>query len=249
MILELIEHWDVLKFAHNETVADSPKLDIKAIVSAGLTKALNSQQSVAASNVARLRRVHPDKSPAELISYLNKAYLGAVTLTGAGAGAAAIVPNVVVQVPAAVADLLSFLEASVLYTLSVAEVHSVHLEDAEKRKLLVMAVLIGDTAAARVFDGLIEKTVPYWGKLIVDKIPMAAINTANKILGPRFITKYGTKQGTLVLAKQVPATIGVAIGAGGNHIFGWGTIRAAKRILGPAPEVWPLPVDDEPTAG
>lgn len=230
-------------------MTDSPKSDIKAIVSEGLTKALHSQQAVAASNVARLRRVHPDKSPAELISYLNKAYLGAVTLTGAAAGAAAIVPNVVVQLPAAVADLLSFLEASVLYTLSIAEVHSVHLEDAEKRKLLVMAVLIGDTAAARVFDGLIEKTVPYWGKLIVNRIPMAAIDRANKVLGPRFITKYGTKQGALVLGKQIPAAIGVAVGAGGNHIFGWGTIRAARRILGPPPEAWPLPVGDEPTAG
>ena len=230
-------------------MANYAKLDIKAIVSDGLTKALDSQQAVAVSNVERLRRVHPDKSPAELVSYLNKAYLGAVTLTGAAAGAAAIVPNVVVQVPTAVADLLSFLEASVLYTLSIAEVHSVHLEDAEKRKLLVMAVLIGDTAAARVFDGLMEKTVPYWGKLIVDKIPMAAIDRANKVLGPRFITKYGTKQGALVLGKQIPAAIGVAVGAGGNHIFGWGTIRAARRILGPPPEAWPLPVGDEPASG
>jgi hypothetical protein len=219
-------------------VVNLSKMDVKAIVNTGLDKAINSQQHVAAMNVARLRRVHPDKSPTELISYLNKVYLGAVTLSGAGAGAAAAVPNGVVQVPVAVADLLTFLEASVLYTLSVAEVHAVHIEDVERRRLLVTAVLVGDTAAARVFDGLLGRSVPHWGKLIVDKVPMAAINRANNILGPRFITKYGTKQGVLVLGKQVPALLGAGIGAGGNHLFGRGAIVAAKRILGPPPTAW-----------
>ena len=47
---------------------------------------------------------------------------------------------------------------------------------------------------------------------------MTAINKANKVLGPRFITKYGTKQGVLVLGKQVPMGIGAVLGGGGNHL-------------------------------
>jgi hypothetical protein len=58
---------------------------------------------------------------------------------------------------------------------------------------------------------------------------------------PRFVTKYGTKQGVLVLGKQIPFFIGVGIGAGGNHLFGWFVIKAAGKILGPPPELWDAP--------
>lgn len=220
-------------------MAGFKNIDVKHLVLTGLGKAVDSQQPLAAANVERLRRVHPDKTPEQLVSYLNKTYLAAVAAAGAGAGMAAAVPNGVVQVPVAVADLLTFLEASTLYALSVAEVHEIHIEDVERRRLLVMAVLIGDGASVRIMDGLLGRAVPHWGRLIVDKIPMVAINRANKILGPRFVTKYGAKQGVLVLGMQVPALIGAAIGGGGNYAFGWMTINAAKRILGPPPTTWP----------
>lgn len=44
---------------------------------------------------------------------------------------------------------------------------------------------------------------------------MTAVKQANKILGPRFNTKYGTKTGILVLGKQVPLPIGSGIGGVG----------------------------------
>lgn len=72
---------------------------------------------------------------------------------------------------------------------------------------------------------------------------MGAINAANKVLGPRFITKYGAKQGVLVLGKQIPFAIGVALGAGGNHLFGWFVINATRKNLGTPPSWWD---DNEP---
>jgi hypothetical protein len=159
-------------------------------------------------------------------------------VTGAGAGAAAAVPNGVGQAAAAVVDLVAFLEASVFYTLSVAEVHGLNPEDLERRKLLVMSVLIGDSAAKSVLTPLAKKTAPYWGKAIVHSIPMTTINKANKVLGPRFVTKYGAKQGVLVLGKQVPAFIGAGIGGTGNSLFGWFVVRTARKILGAPPEDW-----------
>jgi hypothetical protein len=226
-------------------VTETKKFDPKALLNLGLTKALTSQQPLAIANVVRLRRLHPEKSPAQLIAYLNKFYLGAVTATGAGAGAAALLPNGVVQVPVALADLLTFLEASVFYTLSVAEIHQLDLEDVERRRLLVISVLVGDSVASSVLQPLIGRTGPYWGKKIVAAIPMTVINAANKVLGPRFITKYGVKQGVVVLGAQVPLFIGVAIGAGGNHVFGRFIIKAAKTILGPAPDLWGDPVEHD----
>ncbi len=217
-------------------MAGEKKFALGPIVKAGLDKALEAQYPVAQANVARLRRVHPSKSPGQLVTLLNTVYLTTVTATGAGAGAAAIVPNGWLQAPVAVGDLLTFLEASVLYALSLAEIHGVNIEDVERRKMLVMAVLVGDGAAKAMVQPLLERTAPFLGKKVVRAIPMAAVDAANKVLGPRFITKYGTKQGVLVLGKQVPMWIGVGIGATGNHVFGWIVIKATRRILGRVPE-------------
>jgi len=125
----------------------------------------------------------------------------------------------------------------VLYTLSLAEVHDLHPEDFERRKLLVLTVLRGD-GAVKALDTAVGRTGPYWARRIVGAIPMSAINRVNKVLGPRFVTKYGTKQGVLVLSKQVPLGIGAALGAGGNHVFGRLTIRSARAIFGPAASSW-----------
>lgn len=238
----------MISIRDNPLVADMKKFDPKALVKAGLNKALDSQQPVAVANVARLRRVHPDKSPAELIAYMNKWYIGSVSATGVGAGAAAVVPNGFVQVPAALADLLTYLEASVLYTLSVAEVHRLDLEDIERRRLLVTGVLVGNSASTQVLEKVIGRAAPYWGKKVVQAIPMAAIDAANKMLGPRFITKWGTKQGILVLGKQVPLMIGAAIGGGGNGLFGWFVVKSAQKVLGPAPESWDVEGDENDTS-
>lgn len=208
----------------------------KKIVQAGLDKSLVVQAPLAKKNVERLRRVHPDATPKELLKKLNVTYLSAVTVSGGAAGAAGMAPGV--GVPAALADVLVFTEATVLYVLSRAEIHGLHPEDFERRKLLVYMVLMGDGANAALGKA-IPKTGGHWAKKIVESIPMKAIDKANKVLGPRFITKYGTKQGVLVLSKQVPLGIGVGLGAGGNHIFGRLTVKSAKKVFGPAPKSWP----------
>jgi hypothetical protein len=217
--------------------------NIKKALAAGLDKALVVQQPLAKQNVDRLRRVHPHDLPGDTSKRLKQYYLAAVTVSGGAAGAAGVVPGA--SVPAALADVLAFTEASVLYTLSLAEVHGLHPEDVERRKLLVLTVLLGDSAVGAL-DQTVRRTGPYWGRRIVESIPMSAINRANKVLGPRFITKYGTKQGVLVLGKQVPLGIGAVLGGGGNHIFARFTVKSAHKIFGPPPSSWPK---DQPAGG
>jgi hypothetical protein len=208
----------------------------KRVLGDALQKSLVAQQPLARKNVARLRRVHPGDTPKDTIKRLRRHYLTAVTSTGGAAGAAALVPGA--GIPAALADAAAFTEATVLYTLCLAEVHDLHPEDVERRELLVLTVLLGDSAVAAL-SKTVERTGGYWAKRIVTSIPMSAINKANKVLGPRFITKYGTKQGVLVLSKQVPLGIGAALGAGGNHVFARMAIKSSRRIFGPAPREWP----------
>lgn len=222
------------------------KIDPKALIAAGFDKALTVQQPNARANVARLRRVHPEMAPADLAAYITKWYLGTVAASGTGAGAAAVMPNGVAQTSAAAADLITYLEASVYYVLCLAEIHSLDLEDLERRRLLVTSVLLGESASSKVLDKVIGRAAPHWGKKMVEAIPMEAVRKANKILGPRFVTKWGTKTGVLVLGKQVPLMIGAAIGGGGNLLFGFFVIKAGKTILGPAPEAWPEPEEPNP---
>lgn len=210
-------------------------LDAKHVLGAVLEKSLVLQAPLARKNVARLRRVHPQATPDELIKKLDLAYLSAVTVSGGAAGAAGVVPSG--GIPTALADVMVFTEATVLYVLSRAEVHGLHPEDVERRKLLAYMVLVGDGASAALGKA-IPRTGGYWAKRIVDGIPMSAVRAANKALGPRFITKYGAKQGVLVLSKQVPLGVGAALGAGGNHVFGRLSVKTANKVFGPPPEVW-----------
>ena len=144
-------------------------------------------------------------------------------------------------------DVVAFTEASVLYALTLAEIHGIHPEDIERRRLLVQTVLIGDSAIKALNKGA-DRTVPYWGKQIVNAIPMSAVDKANKVLGPRFIVKYGTKQGVLVLSKQIPLGLGIGVGAVSSHLIGRTIVGTARKVFGPAPEFFeprpdPLVVD------
>jgi hypothetical protein len=75
---------------------------------------------------------------------------------------------------------------------------------------------------------------------------MSAINRINTVLGPRFVTKYGTKQGVLVLGRQLPRGIGAALGGTGNHLIGRSIIKSARKVFGEAPAEWPDAALDAP---
>lgn len=162
-----------------------------------------------------------------------------VSATGTGAGMAAALPNGAVQIPVAIADLASYLEFSVLYTLSVAEVHGLHVEDFERRAVLVTLILLGNSASTQLVEKVIGRSAPHLGKLVVDSIPTTSLAAINRVLGPHFVTKYGSKAGLLVLGKQVPLFIGAAIGGIGNGLFGLFIIKSARKTLGEPPKSWP----------
>ena len=211
--------------------------DLKSIISSTFDKALEVQYPLAIKNVERLRRVHPNKSPKELLAYLDKHYLRTVAITGFATGTAAV-PNGVVQTPLALTGLLSSLEASVFYALCAMEIYGVSIEDHERRRLIVKIVLIGDSAATKALRSLNKRTVPYGSKKLINSIPMSTIKRFNKVLGPRFITKHGTKQGVIVLDKQVPLFLGAGVGVIGNTLFGHFTIASVKKVFGDTPDTW-----------
>ena len=60
----------------------------------------------------------------------------------------------------------------------------------------------------------------------------------NKVLGHNFVTKYGMKQGIVVLGKVVPFGIGAVIGGTANGLFSQGIVSASNRAFGAASRSW-----------
>jgi hypothetical protein len=212
---------------------------VRAALGAAVDKSLDVQQPAVEAYLRRARQRRPDATPAEVVASLERQYLGSVVTLGGGAGAAAAIPGVgtAAGLVVNIAEVGAFIEASALFCLAVAEVHGVRVEDLERRRTLLLAVLMGD-GGSKIVQKMAGRTGPYWAKTLANGIPMSAINGVNKVLGPRFVTRYGTRQGVLVLGRDLPFGIGAAIGAGGNAAFGRMTITGARRAFGPAPTAW-----------
>lgn len=212
----------------------------RVIVVRALDKALTVNDGVVQWHVHRMRSSRPQAAPAEIISALEKQFLAATVTLGAAAGASAAVPGMT-TLPALgvnLAEVSTFLEAAVLFALCVGDVHGVQVEELERRRTLVMAVLMGSSGASFV-ERAVGRSAPYWARQLIRTVPMSTINSVNKVLGPRFVTKYGTKQGILVLGRDLPFGLGAAIGAGGNAVLARATIAGTRSAFGPPPAQWP----------
>lgn len=206
-----------------------------------LDKALSLQAPLVERHIARLRRNRPDASPAQILKRLNAELRAATISSGAGVGAVAALPKVGTKTALTVsgAEVVGFLNAAVLYVLSRADLHCVPLHDIERRRTLVMAVMLGE-AGAKSVERVAERTGQHWGRQLVKNIPQARIKSINDVLGRHFVTKYGTKEGIIILGRVIPFGIGAVIGGAANALTSHGIIKAADRAFGSAPEAWEL---------
>ncbi len=224
----------------------TPSNAVGRVLMIGLDKAITIHQPVVAAHVRRVRERHPMASPSDIIGTLEKQYVATVIATGTAAGGVAAAPIVgtAASIAVSVGETIGFLEASALFGLAVAEVHGEKIDDLERRRTLLLAVLLGDSGASLV-EKAAGRTGKHWGKLLTDAIPMSSITKINKVLGRWFVTKYGTKQGIIVIGRLAP----FGIGGIGNALFGRTVVAGARRAFGEPPADWPadVPPEDWPT--
>jgi len=206
-----------------------------------LDKAIGLQAPLVRRNIARARQRNPEATPAEVVRTLERMYVSALAGTGAAVGATAAAPAVGTGVALALSagEAFSSLELSALFVLSVAEVHGVRLDEIERRRTLVMGILLGQSGSNAIVGKVAERTGQHWARLLVGKVPTATLKQINSVLGRNFVTKYGTKQGIIVLGRVAPFGIGAVIGGGANATLAALAVRAARRAFGPAPPSWP----------
>ncbi|WDQ01262.1 hypothetical protein PVK74_05565 [Micromonospora chalcea] len=205
-----------------------------------LDKAIAVQSPLVRKNIARARQRNPEATPEEVIRNLERMYVSALTGTGAAVGGAAAAPGVGTGIALALSagEVLSALELSALFALSIAEVHGVGIDEIERRRTIVMGIMLGGSGSATITK-VAERTGQHWGRQVVAKVPLETLRQINKILGKNFITKYGTKQGIIVLGRVAPFGIGALIGGGANAAMATLAVKASRRAFGPPPPSWP----------
>jgi hypothetical protein len=210
-----------------------PSRRIQDVLLAGLGRAIAVQTPLVTGHTDRIRRRMPGAPEDEIVRALERQYLASVCTMGVAVGGAAAAPVVgtTASVALALAEIGTFLEATTLFALAVAEVRGVRIPDLERRRSLVLAILLGESGS-RIVEKAAGRTGAHWGAKIAAGIPAEVISRINRVLGKNFVTKYGAKQGILVLGRVVPFGVGAAIGGAGNAALGYSSIRAARRAFG-----------------
>ncbi|MGW7443754.1 hypothetical protein [Kitasatospora sp. NPDC054795] len=214
-----------------------------------LDKAIDLQTPLVRKNIARARQRNPEATPEQVIRNLERMYVSALAGTGAAVGGVAAAPGVGTGVALALSagEVLSSFELSALFALSIAEVHGVPIDELERRRTIVMGIMLGGSGSGTITK-VAERTGQHWGRQVVAKVPVQTLRQINKVLGRNFVTKFGTKQGIIVLGRVAPFGIGAVIGGGANAALAALAVKAGRRAFGPAPTSWPVAPGRTPAA-
>jgi hypothetical protein len=208
---------------------------------AGIDAAVNVSGAEVERFIRGARRRRANMTGPQLITALERSYTGLVATTGAAAGGLAAAPAVGLPggLVAGMADAGAFTAATAVYVLAVASVHGIEVDDIDRRKALLLTVLAGP-GAVNVVERAAGRTGAHWGRRVTESVSMDVIRRINRVLGQNFVTKYGTKQGILVLGKAVPFGLGAAIGMTGNAAMSRMVVRTTRSAFGPLPSTGTL---------
>ncbi len=212
-----------------------------------LDRVLSVQRPVVVAHVRALRRRHPDSTPAEIIQILERQYLAAVTTGGAAVGASAVIPGVGMAAALGLsgAETVGFLETTALFAQSVTEVHGIALDDPERARMLVMAMILGSPGtqlinqlAGQIAGGQVRTA--FWGEMVTSSLPKQVVNGIGGQVRDQFIKRFAARQGTTIVGRALPFGIGAAVGGFGNHALGRKVIQASRTGFGLPPAQFPI---------
>ncbi|ROP65985.1 hypothetical protein [Curtobacterium sp. ZW137] len=215
-----------------------------------LDRVLDVQRPVVVAHVNGIRRRNPNASPAEVIQILERHYLTAVTTGGAAVGASAVVPGIGIAASFGLsgAETVGFLETTALFAQSVTEVHGIALDDPERSRTLVMAMILGTPGtqlikqlAGQAAGGQVRTA--FWGEMVTSSLPQQAVTGIGKQVRDSFVKRFAARQGTSMLGRALPFGIGAAVGGLGNHALGRKVIQASRTGFGLPPAHFPFLLD------
>lgn len=218
-----------------------------------LDRVLSVQRPIVVAHVNRLRRRHPDATPAEIIQILERQYLTAVTSGGAAVGASAVIPGVGMAAALGLsgAETVGFLETTALFAQSVTEVHGIALDDPERARTLVMALILG-TPGTQLIKQLAgqaaggQARTAFWGEMVTASLPKQVVSGIGGQVRDQFVRRFAARQGSTIVGRALPFGIGAAVGGLGNHALGRKVIQASRTGFGMPPAQFPIVLDATP---
>jgi hypothetical protein len=209
------------------------------LVAAALDRAVTIPSATIHAHVAQVRRRHPEAGPAEVVALLEKEYLLVVQGTGGAVGAAAAAPAVGTGVALAltVGDVATFFGASAAFALAVASVHGIEVHDAERRRALLLATILGESGAKAIADegaltGLRGVRI---ARVLLTRMPTGTIKRVNSRLTRQLLRRQLARQSGLAVGRLVPFGIGAVIGVTGARALGRTVVTGARQAFGPPP--------------
>jgi hypothetical protein len=230
--------------ATRDSVDENPSAAAK-VLSAIIERGARVQAPAVKAYVERLRQQAPDATPAEIVARLEKHYLAAVMASGAAVGSAAAFPGIgtLAAMSAVAGETVVFLEATSLYVLSVAEVFGIPADHRERRRALVLAVLVGEDSKRAVADLVGPgRTSGAWMADGAATLPLPAVTQLNNRLLRYFVKRYTLKRGAIAFGKLLPVGIGAVVGGVGNRVMGKRIVSNARKAFGDPPPRWPSPI-------
>lgn len=236
--------------------SDAAHLDDKAgltgrVLIDGLDHAIRIQTSAVENYVNRLRRNNPQASPADLQREMDKHFKRLATGSGGAAGLAAAVPGVgfVTGAAAVGAESLVFLDAAALYTTASAYLRGVDIRDPERRRALILVVVLGapGTALVDMFLGDAQKQDGTDKNVAstLNKMSMPTLNTINSQLMKMARARLTKKLRNMWIGKLLPLGVGLVIGTVANRKLADQVIENTRKSMGPIPTQYAYPLPDK----
>ena len=231
--------------------------NLTAALDGALQRAVTVPSATVHAHVARVRRRHPEASPAQVVALLEREYLLLLQGAGAAVGAAAATPAVGTGVALAltVGDAASFLGVSAAFTLAVASVHGIEVEDDERRRALLLASLLGESGARAVEDATATGTL-HVARALLTRVPTGTVRRVNRTLTRRLLRHQLVRHTGVGLGRLAPFGIGAAVGVWGARALGRTVVAGARAAFGPPPATFadhpvrsPAPALPAPTLG
>ena len=221
----------------------------------GLDRVLAVQRPLVLAHIRSIRLRHPEATPSQIITLLERRYLAAVTTGGAAVGATAVIPGIGTGVTLALSgvETAGFVETTALFAQSIAEVHGITVENPDRARALVMTLMLGKEGVDLIRQlagqaaGKGAGRPAYWGELVTKSLPRAAVGPLADRLKSMLIKQFAGVGGASFLGKALPFGVGAVIGGAGNHVLGRRVLTSSRRAFGLPPHK--LPAELEPQEG
>lgn len=209
-----------------------------------IDKAVSVPSATVHAHVDAVRRRNPEATPEQVVVLLEREYLRVIAAAGGVVGAAAAAPVIGtgLSMTLTVSDVATFFAASAAFTLAVASVHGIEVEDSPRRRALLLATILGDSGAAAVGEAAEIGSLTF-ARTLLTRVPTTTVKRVNKILTRRLVRKQVGRQSALALGRLAPFGVGAAIGVMGARALGRTVIDGARAAFGAAPATFPQTIE------